>query len=223
MPGMPTARTTPCSKPNRSRRGYPFLASTSPKSTASRTTGAPDAYACAAGKALPFHRYHVTADGSWVKLYWAAYGDCQQCPLKPTCVPGAKRKQLTKTIYDAPYRRAWQRQQSRRGQRLRRVRQGTVEPVFGNLLHHYGLRRMNVRGQAGAHKTMLLTAVAFNLKKLLRYRPQQHLGLPAPQRAIKTRCWRLRSRYGGQTQATRRWPALESGHRLAVLQQPPPF
>ncbi|WP_457072067.1 transposase [Hymenobacter sp. UYAg731] len=69
----------------------------------------------------------------------------------------------------AAYRRAWQRQQTRRGQRLRRVRQGTVEPVFGNLLPHYGLRRLNVRGLVGAHKTMLLTAVAYNLKKLLKY------------------------------------------------------
>ena len=95
----------------------------------------------------------------------------------------------TKTHYsptdpDAAYRRAWQRQQTRRGQRLRRVRQATVEPVFGNLIHHYGLRRMNVRGLAGAHKTMLLAAVAFNLKKLLRFRPQQHvsavIALPRP-------------------------------------------
>ena len=92
-------------------------------------------------------------------------------------MPGAKRKQLTKTICDAAYRQAWQRQQSRRGQRLRRVRQGTVEPVFGHLLHHYGLRRMNVRGHAGAHKTMLLTAVAYNLKKLLKYRPNRQLSL----------------------------------------------
>ena len=143
-----------------------------------------DAYTCAAGKVLPFRKYDTTADGNWSKIYWATCQDCQQCPLKPTCVPGAKRKQLTRTIYDAPYRRAWQRQQSRRGQRMRRVRQGTVEPVFGNLIHHYGLRRTNVRGQAGAHKTMLLTAVAYNLKKLLRYRPQQHvsvaMALPRP-------------------------------------------
>ena len=130
-----------------------------------------DAYACAAGKALPFHRINVTPDGSWVKRYWTAYRDCPQCPRKPTCVPGAKRKQLTKTIYNAAYRRAWQRQQNRQGQRKRRVRQGTVEPVFRNLLHHYGLRRLNVRGQPGAHKTMLLTAVAYNLKKLFKYRP----------------------------------------------------
>ena len=92
-------------------------------------------------------------------------------------MPGAKRKQLTRTLYDAPHRRAWRRQQSRRGQRMRRVRQSTVEPVFGNLIHHYGLRRMNVRGHAGAHKTMLLTAVAYNLKKLLKYRPKRKLSL----------------------------------------------
>ncbi len=150
-----------------------------------------DAYTCAAGKVLPFRKYDTTADGTWLKIYWATCQDCQQCPLKPTCVPGAKRKQLTRTIYDAPYRRAWQRQQSRRGQRMRRVRQSTVEPVFGNLIHHYGLRRMNVRGHVGAHKTMLLTAVAYNLKKLLKYRPKRQMSLamalPQPLLAVNRR------------------------------------
>jgi transposase len=141
-----------------------------------------DKYTCSAGKDLSFQKYDTTADGSWLKIYWAACRDCQHCPLKATCAPKAKRKQLTRTIYDAPYRRAWQRQQSRRGQRLRRVRQSTVEPVFGNLIHHYGLRRVNVRGQAGAHKLMLLTAVAYNFKKLLKYRPKQaiHLAVALP-------------------------------------------
>ena len=72
-----------------------------------------DVYHCRAGKALPFRKYDTAADGHWLKIYWAYCSDCQQCPLKPACVPGAKRKQLTRTIHDAPYRRAWQRQQSR--------------------------------------------------------------------------------------------------------------
>ena len=84
---------------------------------------------------------------------------------------------MVRTIFGAPYRRAGQRQQSRRGQLMRRVRQSTVEPVFESLIHHYGLRRMNVRGHAGAHKTMLLTAVAHNLKKLLKHRPQRQLSV----------------------------------------------
>ena len=136
-----------------------------------------DVYHCRAGKVLPFRKYDTTTDGHWLKIYWATCQDCQQRALKPTCVPRAKRKQLTRTLYDAPYRRAWQRQQSRRGQRMRRVRQGTVEPVFGNLLHPYGLRRVNVRGHAGAHKTMVLTAVAYNLNKLLKHRPTRQVSL----------------------------------------------
>ena len=76
---------------------------------------------------------------------------------------------------------------------MRRVRQSTVEPVFGNLLHHDGLRRMNVRGQAGACKTMRLTAVTYNLRKLLKYRPERQVSLavalPGPLLADTRRAW----------------------------------
>ena len=50
-------------------------------------------------------------------------------------------------------------------------------PVFGSLIHHHGLRQMDVRGQAGGQKTTLLTVVAYNLKKLLKYRPNRQLSL----------------------------------------------
>lgn len=132
-----------------------------------------DAYRCRAGKPLPFRKYRTTADGTWMKHYRAFYQDCQHCPFKASCVPYADHKQLNRSAFDAAYHRAWHRQRSRQGQHMRRVRQRTIEPVFGNLLHHYGLRRINVRGQAGAHKSMLLAAIAYNLKKLLRYRPEQ--------------------------------------------------
>ena len=92
-------------------------------------------------------------------------------------MPGAKRKLLTRIRYDAPYRRAWQCQQGRRDQRTRKARQSTVEPMFGNLIHYDGLRRINERGQVGACKTMLHTAVAYNLKKRLKHRLQQQASL----------------------------------------------
>ena len=167
------------------------------------------AFTCPAGKQLPFQKYDTNQDGGWHKIYWATCRDCQQCPRKPLCVPRAKRKQINRTIYDAAYRRAWLRQQSRRGQRKRRVRQGTVEPVFGNLIHHYGLRRMNVRGHAGAHKTMLLTAVAYNLKKLLKYRPQQQLSvalaLPRPLLAAQIRASGRNRRPEAPARAHAKW------------------
>jgi hypothetical protein len=142
-----------------------------------------DAFTCPAVQVLLFQKHDTNQDGGWHKIYLGTCRTCQQCPRTPTCAPQARRKQINRTIYDAAYRRAWLRQQTRR-ERLRRVRQGTVEPVFGNLLHHDGLRRLNMRGLAGAHKTMLLTAIAYNLKKLLKHWLQQHVSaavaLPQP-------------------------------------------
>jgi hypothetical protein len=52
---------------------------------------------------------------------------------------------------------------------MKRLRQRTVEPVLGSLVEYYGLRKINVRGKAGAHKVMLMAAVAFNLKKYMKF------------------------------------------------------
>lgn len=138
---------------------------------------AADAYRCQADKLLPFRSFRTTENETWVKQYRAAYKDCQQCPLKASCVPHSQFKQVIRSAFDAAYRRAWQRQRTRQGQHMRRVRQRTVEPVFGSLLQHYGLRRVNTKGQAAAHKAMLLSAIAYNLKKLLKHRAKRVLSV----------------------------------------------
>lgn len=51
---------------------------------------------------------------------------------------------------------------------MKKVRQSTVEPVFGSLVHHYGLNKINVLGKAAANKVMLMAATCFNLKKYLK-------------------------------------------------------
>lgn len=136
-----------------------------------------DCFTCPAGKPLPFKRFDSDQDGRLSKRYSASTSDCRRCPRKSTCAPKSKCRKITRTAYDAQYRRALARQQSRAGRRMRRLRQRTVEPVFGSLLQHYGLRRVNTRGRSSAHKTMLLTAIAFNLKKLLKYQPTRTLSL----------------------------------------------
>ena len=45
----------------------------------------------------------------------------------------------------------------------------TVEPVFGSLINFTGMRKINTRGIESANKVMLMAAVAYNLKKLLKY------------------------------------------------------
>ncbi|ALI98573.1 IS1182 family transposase [Rufibacter tibetensis] len=128
-----------------------------------------DCFTCPAGKALPFKSYDTTADGGLVKVYLARYQDCKNCPLKSSCAPKSPCRQIRRTAYDKEYRRALQRQESTRGRRMKGLRQSTVEPVFGTLVHHYGMRKVGVRGKAGARKVMLMAAVAFNLKKYLKF------------------------------------------------------
>ncbi|RKN77016.1 transposase [Ulvibacterium marinum] len=94
--------------------------------------------------------------------------DCKACPMKPQCAPKKKCKSITRTIYDEPYLRAYARQHSERGRQMKRLRKSTVEPVFGSLTQFYGLRKIGVLGKAGAHKVMLMAAIAFNLKKYLK-------------------------------------------------------
>ena len=136
-----------------------------------------DCFTCPAGKPLPFKRFDSDPDGRLSKRYSAATSDCRRCPRKSTCIPKSKSRKITRTAYDAHYRRALARQQSRPGRRMRRLRQRTVEPVLGSLLQHYGMRWVNTKGRSSAHKTMLLTAIAFNLKKLLKHQPKKTLRL----------------------------------------------
>jgi hypothetical protein len=52
-----------------------------------------------------------------------------------------------------------------------------MEPVFGSLFQHYDMHRVNTRGRSSVHKTMLLTAFAFNLKKPLKHQSKKTLRL----------------------------------------------
>nr|WP_255554264.1 transposase [Mesonia aestuariivivens] len=48
-------------------------------------------------------------------------------------------------------------------------RQSTVEPVFGTLTQFMGLRKVNTLGLKQANKCMQLSAIAYNLKKYLKF------------------------------------------------------
>jgi len=48
-------------------------------------------------------------------------------------------------------------------------RQSTVEPVFGTLTQLMGLRKVNTIGLKQANKCMQLSAIAYNLKKYLKF------------------------------------------------------
>jgi hypothetical protein len=48
-------------------------------------------------------------------------------------------------------------------------RQSTVEPVFGTLTQFMGMRKINTIALEQANKVMHLSAIAYNLKKYLKF------------------------------------------------------
>lgn len=72
------------------------------------------------------------------------------------------------------YERAIKRVKSKKGRALKLNRSATVEPVFGTLIEFMGMRKVNTRGISNANKGMLMAAMAYNLKKYLRF-TQNHV------------------------------------------------
>lgn len=52
---------------------------------------------------------------------------------------------------------------------MKAKRQSTVEPVFGTLTQFMGLRKVNTIGLRQADKCMHMSAIAYNLKKYLKF------------------------------------------------------
>ena len=57
---------------------------------------------------------------------------------------------------------------SSKGKNSYALRMQTVEPTFGTLQQHYGLRWINARGKDCANKIMLMAGTAVNLKKWMK-------------------------------------------------------
>ncbi|WP_255554280.1 transposase, partial [Mesonia aestuariivivens] len=81
----------------------------------------------------------------------------------------AQEKKFSVTYYRAEYQRNIARVESPQGRYMKGKRQSTVEPVFGTLTQFMGLRKVNTIGLRQANKCMQLSAIAYNLKKYLKF------------------------------------------------------
>jgi transposase len=71
-------------------------------------------------------------------------------------------------VGSAPVERMRHRLRTSAGRVLYRLRQQTVEPVFGIIKEAMGFRRFSLRGQAGAELEWTLVCLAYNLRRLHR-------------------------------------------------------
>jgi transposase len=137
-----------------------------------------DCYICPNNKVLSFKRIYTDRDYYLEKIYRSSRNDCNICPMRQACLGNrVKEKKLEITYFQDQYARAYHRQHSLKGIIHKKIRQSKVEPVFGTLLNHLAMKRVNTRGQQAAHKCMLMAATVFNLKKYLTYLPKATMGI----------------------------------------------
>jgi transposase len=123
---------------------------------------------CSQGKRA-LHRKTFEDKGVKKNQYATKRADCRDCPIKTACIGKAHEKRIDITYYKEEYDRAIARLKTKQGKRLKYVRSSTVEPVFGSLTQFFGMRKINTIGIQQANKVMLLAAVAYNLKKYLKF------------------------------------------------------
>ena len=129
-----------------------------------------DHYVCLQGKIIPFKKvFYEGHNNNKKKEYRASKYVCLDCPLRRQCLKKSQEKRITITFYKDEYERNNKRVNSKRGSYMKGKRQSTVEPVFGTLTQFMGLRKINTIGIEQANKVMHLSAMAYNLKKYLKF------------------------------------------------------
>lgn len=129
-----------------------------------------DKFICPQGKDIPFVKYFLDSRTKTKKKeYRARKPVCKGCPLRSKCLKKSQEKRITLTAFRAEYERNNARVKSKRGKYMKKKRSSTVEPVFGTLTQYLGMRKVNTRGIEQANKVMHLAAIAYNLKKYLKF------------------------------------------------------
>jgi hypothetical protein len=85
------------------------------------------------------------------------------------CIGKSDFKKIDDSIDKPFYDRMHARLQTVNRERTRQIRSSTVEPVLGTLVNYLAMRRVNTRGIKQANKCIMMAAIAYNLKKLLKW------------------------------------------------------
>ena len=131
-----------------------------------------DRWRCSQGKYATMRKIRYQKNHP-EKHYLTKRSDCKGCPLATKCIGKSHEKRIRITAYKDYYDRALIKANSKKAKYYKTLRQSTVEPVFGTLINFTGMRKINTRGIENANKVMLMAAIAYNLKKVLKH--QQRL------------------------------------------------
>ena len=127
-----------------------------------------DHYECRNGRYARFRKIKIEK-GTEKRHYATRRADCRGCPFKEDCIGKGTEKRFSVVNHLKEYQRAIERVTSCKGQYYKRKRQSTVEPVLGVLTQFMGMRKVYTKGIHNANKQFLMAAMAYNLKKYLKF------------------------------------------------------
>ena len=126
-----------------------------------------DRYICSQGKFL--ENKGRKKNHSESIQYLSSVKDCKGCSFKEQCIGKSNQKMITETLSRPLFLEMDKRIKSQKGKRMRRLRQSTVEPVIGSITEYHGAKKTLTKGLKSASKHLILSAIAYNLKKLIRF------------------------------------------------------
>ena len=132
-----------------------------------------DCYICSRGKVLEFKSVKNSHRNGKMKQYRSSSKDCAVCPLKSQCIGKSRHKTIAVTVNKELFEKMHNRLQTPMAKRMKKLRSSTVEPVLGTLVNFLGMRRVNTKGIGLANKCMTMAAIAYNLKKLMKWQSKK--------------------------------------------------
>jgi transposase len=128
-----------------------------------------DYYICQANKKIEFKKIKDNS-GYAAKEYRSSRKDCGPCPLRSSCIGKSPEKKIVDTFDKPYYDKMHERLKTPYAKKMKKIRQSTVEPVLGTLINFLAMKRVNTRGIKLANKCMMMAAIAYNLKKMLKFK-----------------------------------------------------
>jgi len=128
-----------------------------------------DYYLCQANKKIEFKKIKDNS-GYAAKEYRSSRKDCGPCPLRSSCIGKSPEKKIVDTFDKPYYDKMYERLKTPYAKKMKKLRQSTVEPVLGTLINFLAMKRVNTRGIRLANKCMMMAAIAYNLKKMLKFK-----------------------------------------------------
>jgi Transposase DDE domain len=128
-----------------------------------------DYYTCPQNKKVEFKKIKSN-NGHLAKEYRTSRTDCGPCPFRTSCIGKSPEKKIVDTLDKPYYDKMHERLKTSYARKMKKLRQSTVEPVLGTLINFLAMKRVNTRGIKLANKCMLMAAIAYNIKKMMKFK-----------------------------------------------------